>query len=100
MNTAVVNVKINPQVKKQAQKVAEELGLSLSGLITAYLRQLIRTKSVTFSIEEQPTEYLLQALRESKVDIKTRRVSPSFDNTEDAIVWLDNPKKKYANKVH
>lgn len=99
MNTAVVNVKVNPQVKKEAQKVAEDLGFSLSALINGYLKQLIRNKTIVFSsVEEEPTDYLLESLRESREDIKAGRVSPTFTNAKDAISWLNNPKKKYENK--
>jgi len=80
--------------------VAKDLGLSLSSLIDAYLRQLIRTKTVTFSASrEEPTEYLLDALEESKKDIEAGRVSPTFDNAKDATAWLDNPRRKYANQI-
>ena len=100
MNTAVVNIKINPQVKKEAQKVAADLGLSLSALINGYLKQLIRNKTVVFSsTEEEPTDYLLESLRESREDIKTNRVSPTFTNADDAMNWLNNPKKKYEGQV-
>jgi len=99
MNTAVVNVKVNPKVKKEAKKVAEKLGLSLSSLINGYLRHLIRTKSVNFSLSEEPSEYMIQALKESKADIKAGRVSPTFDNAKDAIAWLNDPKKKYVNQL-
>lgn len=99
MNTAVVNVKVNPKVKKDAQKVAERLGLSLSSLINGYLRHLIKTETVTFSLKEEPSEYMIQALKESKADIKAGRVSPTFTNAKDAIAWLNNPKKKYANQL-
>ena len=97
MNTAVVNVKVNPIVKKEAQRVAGELGLSLSGLINAYLKQLVRTKSVVLSLGEEPTEYLLHSLEESRKDIKAGRVSPPFAKANDAVAWLKNSKKKYAS---
>lgn len=99
MNTAVVNVKVNPTVKKQAQKVAEELGLSLSALINGFLKHLVRTKAVTFSASEEPTPYLLRALKESKEDIKAGRVSPTFTNARDAIAWLNRKDKRYARQV-
>lgn len=90
MNTAVINIKVQPDIKKRAQIVASELGFSLSSLINAYLKQLVKTKTITFSTSsEEPTEYLLQALRESKEDIKKGRVV-SFDNSDDAINYLDN----------
>lgn len=90
MNTAVINIKVQPDIKKKAQIVASELGFSLSSLINAYLKQLVKTKTVTFSASsEEPTEYLLQALRESKEDIKKGRVV-SFKSGEEAIKYLDD----------
>lgn len=95
MNTAVINVKVNPLIKTKAREVAEELGFSLSALIKAYLRDLVRTKAVRFSaVSEEPSPYLLKALRESEADRKAGRVSPSFDNAKDAITWLENPNNR------
>ena len=88
MQTAVVNVKVNPKVKKDAQMIAEQLGLSLSSLINGYLRQFIRTKAVRFELEEEPTEYMLEALKESKEDIKAGRVV-SFEKPTGALGYLD-----------
>lgn len=99
MNTAVVNVKVNPKVKKEAQKLAEDLGLSLSSLINGYLKQIIRTKKVSFDLSYEPTDYLIQALEEAKRDKEEGFVSPIFDNAKDALVWLDNPKRKYENQI-
>ncbi|MBU0618739.1 type II toxin-antitoxin system RelB/DinJ family antitoxin [Patescibacteria group bacterium] len=98
-NAAVINIRTDAAIKDKAQKIAEKLGLSLSAVINGYLRQLIRTKSVSFSITEQPTDYLLKTLEESKKDIKKGFVSPAFDNAKDADEWLDNPKAKYENQI-
>ncbi len=76
-------------VKKKAQKVARELGLNLSGLINGFLKQIIRTKTVTFSsASEEPSEYLMQALKESAEDIKAGRVI-SFKDLEEESDYLD-----------
>ena len=99
MNTAVINIKTNAKVKSQAQKIASDLGFSLSSLINGYLNQLIKTKTIHFSLtEEIPSEYTIQALKESEEDRKAGRVSPSFDNVKDAIDWLNNPKRRYLNE--
>jgi len=99
MNTAVINVKVDPKVKVGAQKVASDLGFSLSALINGYLKSLIKTKTVHFSLteKEEPSEYLIKALKESEEDRKTGRVSPSFDNSKDAIKWLNDPKARFIN---
>lgn len=96
-NTAVINIRTNAKVKAKSREIAEKLGLSLSAVINAYLRQLVRTKSVSFSLDEKPTDYLLETLKNSKRDIKEGFVSPAFDNAKDADKWLDNPKAKYEN---
>lgn len=101
MNTAIINIKTDSQVKKQAQKLAEDLGLSLSGLINGLLKQVIRTKTITLSAsDEEPSEYLIQALKESREDIKKGRVI-SFDKWEEEHDYLDkliaNDKKAKSN---
>lgn len=88
MNTAVINIKVNPVVKKKAQSVAGELGLSLSAVINRLLKYFIQTKTLVFTTKEEPTEYLLEALKESKEDIKAGRVM-SFDKPEKALRFLD-----------
>ena len=89
MNTTVINIKTSPEVKAEARRVADSLGLSLSAVINAYLRQLIKTKTVVFSAaSEEPSEYLLSILKQSKEDIKKGRVSPAFDNAKEAVSWL------------
>lgn len=90
MNDTIINIKTNADIKERAQAVAQELGLSLSAIINAYLRQIIRTKTVSFSAsDEEPTEYLLEMLRQSKNDIKNKKISPAFSDSSDALKWLN-----------
>lgn len=99
MNTAVINIKTDPKIKSQAQQIASDLGFSLSSLLNGYMRHLIKTKTVYFtSKSEEPSEYLIKALKESDADRKAGRVSPSFTNAKDAISWLDDPDKKFRDE--
>lgn len=101
MDTAVINIKTEAKVKFSAQKIAKEMGLSLSALINSLLKQVIRTKKITLDLrsEEEPSEMLIQAIKEAENDLKNNRLSPSFDNGKDAIDWLNNKNRKYAGKV-
>jgi len=89
MNTAVINIKTEPQVKLKAQEIAREIGVSLSSLINAYLRQFIRTKKVEFDLGEEPSPYLVKMLKKADRDIKAGRVSPGFKTGEEAVAWLE-----------
>ncbi|OGY37313.1 MAG: hypothetical protein A3E36_02460 [Candidatus Andersenbacteria bacterium RIFCSPHIGHO2_12_FULL_45_11b] len=88
MNTEAINIKIDPKTKKAAQKVAEDLGFSLSSLVKAYLRDLIKTKTVHFAIPEEPSQYLLKILAESDADIKAGRVR-TFKNFAEEKRFLE-----------
>jgi len=52
MKTAFLTIKIDPKVKQQAQKTLEELGLTLSSAVNEFLKHLVRTKRVEFSLVE------------------------------------------------
>jgi DNA-damage-inducible protein J len=71
MNSAVINIKTEVKVKKEAQRVAADLGLSLSGAINGFLKQLIRDKAVLFTLNEgAPSDFLLSSIKESKAERK------------------------------
>ncbi|TSC85747.1 MAG: Uncharacterized protein G01um10147_1091 [Microgenomates group bacterium Gr01-1014_7] len=92
MNTAVINIKTEPETKRQAQKVAQDLGLSLSSLLNAWLRHFIKTKTVTFSArnEETPNEYFKRTLAKARENWKERKGSPIFHTGKEAVKWLED----------
>ncbi len=90
MNSTVINIKTDVKVKKEAQKIAADLGLSLSGAINGFLKQLIRNKAVFFTLnEDTPSAYLLSSIKESKREREAHNFH-SFKNNKDAISFLDN----------
>jgi len=90
MSNAVVTIKVDPQTKKEAQKTAYELGMPLSVVIKAFLKQFVKTKSVEFSArDEEPSEYLKNAIRQAEKDWKAGKTSPAFKTGEEAVAWLE-----------
>jgi len=89
MYTAVINVKTHPEIKNEAKKIAEELGFSLSSLVNAYLKQLIKTKTVVFStVSEEPSAYMIEMLKQAEKEIKNGNVT-SFSSKEEELDYLD-----------
>lgn len=86
-NTAVINIKTNPKIKKEAQAVASNLGLSLSAVINAYLHQLVRDKKVEYDMEAHPSPRLIKAIKEGIKDHKEGKTY-GFDNVEKALKFL------------
>ena len=69
----VINIKTDKDVKQHAQKVAEELGLSLSTVINAYLRQFIRNKEIHLSVAPRMSLELEKYLGDIEKDIAKRK---------------------------
>lgn len=89
MTYAIISTKVDPQTKKEAQKAASDLGMPLSVVIKAFLKQFVRTKSIEFSARsEEPSEYLIRTIKQAEKDLKEGKASPVFGNAKDAIAWL------------
>jgi addiction module RelB/DinJ family antitoxin len=85
MSTAVISIETEADLKAQAQAVAADLGFTLSSLINAFLKNLTLTREITFrAASEEPSDYLIQALKESEADRKAGRYH-SFSNADDAV---------------
>jgi len=69
----IINIKTDKKIKQNAQKTAEKLGLSLSAVINAYLRQFIRNKEVHFSIASKMSPELENLLGKIEFDIQRDR---------------------------
>lgn len=68
MNThTILNIKTDKKLKSEAQKVAGELGVPLSTVLNAFLKQFVRDKEITFSANEyRPAAYLIKLIEEAQ----------------------------------
>lgn len=96
MKTSIINFKTEKSVKEKAQKIAEQMGLNLTDVMNVYLRDFINKKELNIRIEE-PTEETAREIMSAVKEIKEGKTSPTFDNVETAVKWLDKKSKKYAN---
>lgn len=88
MNT-VLNVKLDPELKRQAQAAAKAMGLPLSTVVAAGLRDFVRNRSITISDPPRlKPEVEAELLRISADAKKGINVSPAFSNLDDAFEWL------------
>jgi len=90
MATAIINIKTDLKVKKEAQKITADLGLTLSGAINGFLKQLIRNRAVVFSLnEDHPSEYLMKSLELSAKERRSGKTY-SFKNNKEALNFIKN----------
>ena len=88
----VIHIKADKEVKENAAKVARDLGLNLSDVINASLRNFIRTREIYFSHTPRMTPELEKLLDKVEADIKKERnLSTRFRSVEESIDWLKAP---------
>jgi addiction module RelB/DinJ family antitoxin len=91
MHTTSLHIKIEPDIKREAQKTAEDLGLSLSAVTKALLKQFVRTKRLSVSsldLPEIPNARTRRHLKQSEEDIKAGR-GISFNTHKEVLSYLD-----------
>ena len=81
------NIKIDPELKEQAQALFDSLGLCLSAAVTVFLRQAVREQAIPFRIGEPlPTAATLHAIPEARNGIGLSR---GFSSVQDLMEDLN-----------
>lgn len=90
MNThTILNIKTDKKLKAEAKKVSEELGVPLSTVINAFLKQFVRDKEITLSANQyRPTPYLIGLIEEAKKEYEAGNVN-KFDTADDFLAALN-----------
>jgi len=73
MSQIPVTIKIDADLKQQAQDLAKSLGLSLSAIVENKLRQVVRERRVVFEEDFVPNAKTARILRQIEADVKARR---------------------------
>ena len=81
MKTAVINIKIEPALKKKAQARARKLGVPLSYVMHTYLLNFTSGAKVELPAE-QMTPHLEKLIEEVQAEIARGEVSPAFDSKD------------------
>ena len=86
---AIINIKADVETKKNAQKIAKELGLPLSSIINAYLKEFVREQEDTFSVEPHVRPNIGKLLKKASADFNNRKnISRPQKNTKEVLEYL------------
>lgn len=86
----ILNVKTDTEVKEQAQLVAKNLGIPLSLVVNAYLKEFIREQAFTLSFVPKLRPEIGKILLDASDDYrKGENISPVFSKSKDMDDYLD-----------
>jgi addiction module RelB/DinJ family antitoxin len=87
----MLNVKTDKDVKEKAQKIAKGIGLPLSSVVNAYLKEFIRSTEVRFSFEPELRPEIGKLLERASKDYKNKKnIAGPFKTTREAIEYLNS----------
>jgi antitoxin component of RelBE/YafQ-DinJ toxin-antitoxin module len=73
MTKTILNIKTDPSTKQQIQEFAAELGVPVSVIMNAQIKQMLRDRKIVLSTELEPTPYLEKIMEQVEEDLKTGR---------------------------
>jgi len=82
MAAASTNIKIDPELKRQAQDLFKDLGLNLTSAITLFLTQSVREQAIPFRVGKNvPNSETVKALEEGESILKSGK--SRFKNSDE-----------------
>ncbi len=85
-----LNIKTEKTLKAKVQKIAEELGVPLSTIVNAFLKQFARDREIAFSATLKPSPVLGRILEEIEEDTKKgKNISRPFNSVDEFINELE-----------
>ncbi len=85
----VLNVKTDRDIKLRAQALAKHIGVPLSTVVNAYLKEFVSSGEIRLSREPQLRPEVSRQLAKQVADARAgKNMSPAFSNVKDALAWL------------
>ena len=83
--TDTLSIRINPEVKKQAESTLDDLGLSMAEAVNIFFKQVIMTESIPFAIKKPKlNEETIQAMKDAELG---KNISKGYTDLDE--MWAD-----------
>lgn len=89
--STVLHVKLDENLKKDAQETAKDLGLPLSTVVASSLREFVKTRTITISgTPRLKPDVESELIKRSKDAKQGKNLSPTFNGLDVAKKWLNS----------
>lgn len=89
--TTSMNIRIEPNLKKQVEEILTDLGMNISDAVTIYFKQIVLTDSIPLQIKRPKfNKETLEAIKEADEIMKHPENYKSYNNVYEMIEEIDN----------
>ena len=85
MATTNINVRVDASLKKDAEKLFNELGLNMSSAITMFLKSAVSYKGIPFEIKRIRPKVETKAALNEYLDMKDKTKYRRYESFDDVI---------------
>lgn len=85
LDKTIINIKINKALKREAQALADEIGIPLTTVITANIKEFVRSRSLTMSAWPRLKPVIEKEIGKAISDYKKGEHVSGVLSTEDEI---------------
>lgn len=82
-----INIRVDENVKRQAEQICQELGMNLSTAVNIFLRQTVRVGGIPFDVRLTPSAQTLAAMDDAA---NGRNLTGPFSDTRSLMEALDS----------
>lgn len=87
--TDTLNIRIEPELKKEVEQTLNDLGMNIAEAVTIFLKQVVMTDSIPFAIKKpRLNKETMQAIEDAK---KGKNLSKAYTNLNE--MWEDLEKE-------
>jgi len=89
MATTNVTIRMDTELKKQAEELFSELGLSMTAALTVFLKQAVYEQGIPFSVCREPNAETLAAMRDADDILSGKIKVKSYKSARELFDELD-----------
>lgn len=99
--TDTLNIRIEPELKKEVEATLNDLGMNIAEAITIFLKQVVMTDSIPFIIKKhQYSNEMIEAIKEADEMLKNPNKYQSFNTVDELMEDLNHDNEISNSKNH
>ena len=89
--TDTINIRIEPELKKEVEETLNDLGMNIADAVTIFLKQVVLPESIPFDIKKPKyNKETIEAIKEALEMIKNPENYKSFNTVDELMEELNS----------
>ena len=97
--TDVINIRVEPELKKEVEETLNDLGMNIADAVTVFLKQVVLTEGIPFMIRKPKyNKENIEAINEAQEILKNPEKCKKYDNVQELLEDLNSEEYQIQNR--